>query len=118
MRIVGAVDSHLRPPADPPSFLAPAAEELARLATAAPERAAYRQILEEERKRQARLKSLGETALWAYQAIELSRIEGDPLDGLVVLIPGHGMNPYSVWTEADHFLFDHFDRSEEDLDMR
>jgi hypothetical protein len=56
----------------------------------------------------ARLKSLGDTAIWAYQVLELHRHRDDPPAGKLLLILGHGMNMRSVWDEAATYLDDYF----------
>jgi hypothetical protein len=103
--VLAAVDKHFRPPANP-WLLGPALAEPSD--PSQPDGLAHLRAW--HRKELARLKSLGETAIWAYQILELQRYEDDPDEGFLIIVPGHGMNHRSLWNEADDYLAEHLDR--------
>lgn len=58
-----------------------------------------------ERERQlARLRSVGEYSVWAYQVIELHRRPDHPAEGWASVVLGHGENRHSVWGEAEDYV--------------
>ena len=56
------------------------------------------------KRRLARLRSLGEYSVWAYQVIELHRRPEHPREGWMSVILGHGENRRSMWGEAEDYL--------------
>lgn len=103
--VLSGVDKNLKPPADPAVVGPP--DSALDSATAEGQRHAA-----ERAERRARLRALGETAIWSYQVLELARHADDPPEGSLLLILGHGMNMSSVWDEAEQYLDDYFGDSE------
>lgn len=102
--VLGSVDRHFKPPADP-TVLRPPDTALDR-ATALGRRVAA--LRDQSRDR---MRSIGETAIWSYQVVELARHADDPPEGMLYLVLGHGMNMRSIWDEASNYLTDYFSHS-------
>jgi hypothetical protein len=100
IRILSTVDEQMKPPLSP------------WLTSPPPPRGmiiAGEDALDRHERGLARAKSLGETAIWAYQVVELARTPEDPTAGQVTLVLGHGMNDQSVWAQAARYANDHID---------
>lgn len=100
LRILSTVDEQMKPPLNPwltgpppPGGMIIAGED----------------ALDRHQRGLARAKSLGETAIWAYQVVELARTSEDPAAGQVTLVLGHGMNDQSVWAQAARYANDNLD---------
>lgn len=48
----------------------------------------------------ARLRSIGEESVWAYQVIQLHRQPEHPREGWMAVVLGHGENRMSLWVQA------------------
>lgn len=100
IRILSTVDEQMKPPLNP------------WLTSPPPPRGmiiAGEDALDRHERGLARAKSLGQTAIWAYQVFELARTPEDPAAGQVTLVLGHGMNHQSVWAQAARYADDHID---------
>lgn len=49
----------------------------------------------------ARLRSIGQYSVWAYQVIQVHRRPEDPREGWMAVVLGHGENRHSLWREAE-----------------
>jgi len=105
IRILAAVDKHMKPPISP-WYLGPLPPE--GLLIAGREARMWKQ------EGLARAKALGSTAIWAYQVVELARTPRDPTAGQVLLVLGHGMNHESLWSHAASYVDSQFDDDWED----
>lgn len=106
--VLSSVDRHFKPPLNP-WLLGPVSDD-------EKASAGRRDVSAWKRKGLARLKSLGETSIWAYQILELQRHDDDPPAGALMLVLGHGMHHRSLWENADDYLTQYFDGNSGFLD--
>ena len=100
IRILNTVDQQMKPPLNP------------WLTGPAPPRGmviAGEDALDRHERGLARARSLGETAIWSFQVLELARTPDDPAAGQVMLVLGHGTNHESVWSQAVRYDKDQLD---------
>lgn len=89
------VDQHMKPPQEP--WLTSALDPAHAIEPDTPEGARRARAIR-------RIRSVVEYGVWSCQVIEIARVVGDPADGILTAVLGHGETRRSAWEQATDLL--------------